>query len=68
MKNIPKIMKISRNYYNQLKRCQVFLWSYYVNIYRDINENLRKSKKENYLIFIKVLYEGIRLKALPLAS
>lgn len=32
MKNIPKILKISKNYYNQLKRYQVFLWSYYVNI------------------------------------
>ena len=50
--------------------CQYYIRAYTAesDFYRDINENLRKSKKENYLIFIKVLYEGIRLKALPLAS
>ena len=51
------------------------LCKYYIRVYtqesgfyRDINLNLRKGKKENYLTFIKVLYEGVRLKALPLGT
>ena len=36
--------------------------------YSDLNKDLRENKKEMYLPFIKVLYEGVRLKALPIAS
>ena len=36
--------------------------------YEDINKDLRSNKKEIYLPYIKVLYEGIYTKALPLAS
>ena len=38
------------------------------NFYGDLNKNLRKGKKEKYLPYIKILYEGIRLKALPYSS
>ena len=49
------------------------LSKYYVRIYTDeeskfytdLNKSLRKGKKEKYLPYIKILYEGIRLKALP---
>ena len=50
--------------------CKYYIRAYTAEsgFYRDINSNLRKGKKENYLTFIKVLYEGIRLKALPLGT
>ena len=38
------------------------------NFYNDINKDLRNNKKDNYLSFIKVLYEGVKLKSLKLAS
>ena len=38
------------------------------NFYKDINTDLRKNKKDNYLPYIKILYEGIKLKSLPLTS
>ena len=52
-----------------------FLSKYYIraytapsDFYRDINKDLRENKRENYLSFIKVLYEGIKLRSFPLAS
>ena len=52
-----------------------FLSKYYVraytadsDFYRDINKDLRENKRENYLFFIKILYEGIKLRSFPLAS
>jgi hypothetical protein len=49
------------------------LSKYYVRIYTDedsrfysdLNKSLRKGKKEKFLPYIKILYEGIRLEALP---
>ena len=38
------------------------------NFYRDMNRDLQLNKKEKYLSFIKTLYNGVKLKALPLAS
>ena len=38
------------------------------NFYSDLNKDLRINKKDIYLPYIKVLYEGIRLKSLPLAN
>jgi hypothetical protein len=38
------------------------------NFYKDINEDLRNKKKDNYLSFIKILYEGLKLKSLKLAT
>ena len=32
------------------------------NFYKDINTDLRNNKKNNYLPFIRILYEGIKLK------
>ena len=41
--------------------------------YEDINRDLRDNKKDNYynsyyMPYVKILYEGIKLKSLPLAS
>ena len=36
--------------------------------YNDINKGLRENKKDKYLSYIRILYEGIKLKSLPLAS
>ena len=44
------------------------LYSIESGFYRDINESLRLNKAEKYLPFIKTLYEGVKLKILPLAS
>ena len=36
--------------------------------YHKLNKDLQTNKIEEYLPFIKTLYEGVRLKSLPLAS
>ena len=36
--------------------------------YRDINKDLREKNINNYLSYIKVLYEGVKLKSLPLSN
>ena len=36
--------------------------------YKDLNASLRLNKAEKYLPFIKTLYEGVKVKMLPLAS
>ena len=36
--------------------------------YYDINTELRGKEKDKYITFIKLLYEGLKLKSLPLAS
>ena len=36
--------------------------------YNDINKDLRENKKDKYLLYIKILYEGIKLKVLPIAN
>ena len=38
------------------------------NFYKDINADLGLNKKEKHLSFLKTLYEGTKLKSLPLAS
>ena len=38
------------------------------HFYSDLNKDLRENKKENYISYIKVLYEGIKLKSLPLSK
>ena len=38
------------------------------DFYKNINKDLGLNKKEKYLSFIKILYEGVKLKSLSLAS
>ena len=52
------------------------LSKYYIRFYTDedskfysvLNKDFRNNKKDNYITFIKVLYEGIKLKSLPICS
>ena len=59
MKNIP--IEILSKYYARLYTIES-------NFYRNLNKELGLNQIKNYLSFIKVLYEGVKLKALPLAS
>ena len=59
MRNIP--IEILSKYYARL-------YTIDFKFYKDINKNLRLNIKEKYLSFIKILYEGVKLKSLSLAS
>ena len=59
LKNIP--IELLSKYY-------IRAYTIESNFYRDINKDLGFKKKESHLSFIKVLYEGSKLKSLPLAS
>ena len=59
MRNIP--IELLSKYYARL-------YTIDSNFYRDINKDLGLNKIEKYLSFIKTLYEGVKLKSLPLAS
>ena len=59
MRNIP--IEILSKYYARLYTIES-------DFYKDINRDLGLNKKEKYLSFIKTLYEGVKLKSLPLAS
>ena len=47
--------------------CKYYLRLYTAEsqFYRDINKNLREGKKEEFMDYIKVLYEGLKLNSLP---
>ena len=36
--------------------------------YGDLNKDLRENKRNDYLSFIKVLYEGVKIQSLPISS
>ena len=38
------------------------------DFYVDLNRDIRENKKDNILPFIKILYEGVKLKSLPISS
>ena len=57
--NIP--VQLLSKYYAKLYTAET-------DFYKKINEDLRQNKTENYLPFIKILYEGVKLKSLPLAD
>jgi len=59
MSNIP--IELLSKYY-------IRLYTLNSNFYSDINKDLRENKKEKFLPYIKTLYEGIKLKSLPIAS
>jgi len=59
LKNIP-IELLSKYYIRE--------YTIESNFYKDINKDLGFKKKESHLSFIKALYEGSKLKSLPLAS
>ena len=57
--NIP--IEILSKYYSRFYTAKT-------DFYKDINKALELNQAENYLPFIKVLYEGIKSKSLPLYS
>ena len=59
MSNIP--IEILSRYYSRLYTADS-------TFHRNINKDLGLNKKEIYLPFIKTLYEGVKLKSLPLSN
>ena len=62
IKNIP--VETLAKYYARL-------YTFESNFYKDLNTDLMSNKKEKillYLPYIKTLYEGVKLKSLPLAT
>ena len=57
--NIP--IEILSKYYARLHTIES-------DFYKDINKDLRLNKIEKYLPYIKTLYEGVKLKSLPLSE
>ena len=75
-KEYPQIRNLLKSINLTKKIPLELLAKYYIKIYTNessyfyghLNSDLRKNKRDKYLPYIKVLYEGIRLKALPLGS
>ena len=71
-----KSIKLLLNNIKSIPNIQIeLLYKYYSRLYtiesnfcRDLNKDLRNNKKDNYLHFIKVLYDGVKLGSLSLAS
>jgi len=60
MKNIP--LELLSKYYARL-------YSFDSDFYKDINNELRLGKiDKKHLLYIKILYEGVKLKSLPLVD
>ena len=59
IKDIP--IQLLSKYYTRLYTIES-------QFYYDINKELRENDKDKYLSYIKILYEGVKLKSLPLAS
>jgi len=67
MKNIDNIpVELLSKYYARLYTAESV--DNKNNFYSNINKDLRENKKDNYLSYIKVLYEGLKTKSLSLAS
>jgi hypothetical protein len=59
---VPDIpIEILSKYYSRLYTIES-------DFYKDLNRDLGLNKTSNYISFIKVLYEGVKLKSLPLSS
>ena len=62
IKSIPNIpIELLSKFYARLYTAES-------DFYKSINKDLGLNKIDNYLPYIKTLYEGVKLKALPLAS
>ena len=60
--SIPSIpLEILSKYYSRLYTAKT-------DFYKDINKAFKLNQMEKHLPFIRVLYEGIKIKSLPLAS
>jgi len=38
------------------------------DFYKELNKDLRENKNDRFLTFIKILYEGVKLKSLPIST
>ena len=65
LKNILYMEKIPNEI---LSKYYARLYSFNSKFYLDINSDLRNDHIEQHLPFIQTLYEGVKLKSLPLAS
>ena len=71
-----KSIKLLLNNIKSIPNIQIeLLYKYYSRLYtiesnfcRDLNKDLRNNKKDRYLPFIKVLYDGVKLGSLSVAS
>ena len=63
--NINSLMNISSE---TLSKYYAQIYTIESNFYRDINEGLRLNNPQKYMPYIRTLYEGVRLKTLPLAN
>ena len=62
IQSIPNIpIELLSKYYSRIYTIES-------NFYKDLNKDLRNNKKDIYLPFIKVLYDGVKLCSLSLAS
>ena len=62
IKSVPNIpIELLSKFYTRLYTAES-------DFYKSINKDLGLNKIDNYLPFIKTLYEGVKLKALPLAK
>ena len=62
IRTIPNIpIEILSKYYARL-------YTLDSNFHRDLNRNLGLNKLEKYLTYVKLLYEGVKYKSLPLSS
>ena len=59
MSNVP--IEILSRYYSRLYTSDS-------SFHKNINKDLGLNKKDKYLSFIKILYEGVKLKSLPLSN
>ena len=66
MNEIP--VELLAKYYAKIYTADVDDKDNEIPFYSDLNKDLREKKMKDYLIYIKILYEGVRLKSLPLAS
>ena len=62
IESIPKVpIEILSKYYARLFTTES-------DFHKDLNKDLRLNKIDKYLSYIKALYEGVKLKSLPLAN
>ena len=72
IEDINKLLYIVKNISDipieSLSKYYARLYTLKSPFYSDINKELREKKREKYLTYIRVLYEGVKIKSLPLAS
>ena len=57
-----------QKYYQDIIRYYSRLYTSDSSFHKNINKDLGLNKKDKYLSFIKILYEGVKLKSLPLSN